>query len=124
MNQKLASSHVNRAHTLIELRRFEDAAQAAGEAIRIEPDSELPHQLRGVALLNGGDLEEALREFDACVALASDRGVHHFHRGLTLEDLGRIEEAHQAYLKANELDPSHRGARGGCKRTREALKGA
>jgi Flp pilus assembly protein TadD len=48
-------------------------------------------------LRNSGDLEAAVREFRALVALNPDYSAAYYHGAQTLERLGRIEEARELY---------------------------
>jgi tetratricopeptide (TPR) repeat protein len=51
-----------------------------------------------------GRLEEALEHFDAALEQNPSYAEAHLNRGIILNDLGRHEEAQQAFTKAGEID--------------------
>ena len=53
---------------------------------------------------NAGDLEAAMAEFRALIAAHPDYSAAYFHGGQTLEQLGRLEEARELYLRGNRSD--------------------
>ena len=46
---------------------------------------------------NAGQLEDAMREFQVLIASHPDYSAAYFHGGMTLEKLGRLEEARAIY---------------------------
>jgi Tfp pilus assembly protein PilF len=52
---------------------------------------------------NAGDLEAALREFHALMAVNPDYSAAYFHGGQTLEKLGKAEEAREMYEQGIEV---------------------
>ena len=48
---------------------------------------------------NSGDLDSAMREFQALMDASPDYCATYFHAGQTLERLGRPEDARAVYLK-------------------------
>ena len=58
----------------------------------------------GLCMAMMGDTEKSLEEFQKAVELAPDYAEAHFNRGLMLNDLGRHEEAEQAFAAATKLD--------------------
>jgi Tfp pilus assembly protein PilF len=86
-------------------------ACAHGASPKERRSAEIHHDL-GVEALRGGRFPDALREFDA--ALAIDEGFAEAQRGRALVlDLGfgRTEEAEKAYRRAIGLDPGFSEAR-------------
>jgi Tfp pilus assembly protein PilF len=82
------------------------ATLACAHGPRDRRSAEIHHDL-GVEALRAGRAPEALREFDA--ALAIDDGFAEAHRGRALVlDLafGRVEEAERAYRRALDLRPA------------------
>lgn len=59
----------------------------------------------GIALQQRGELDAAVRAFDAALALDPSWAIAHANRGTALEALGRREEALAAFERAIELDP-------------------
>lgn len=83
----------------------------AGASLKERRSAEIHHDL-GVEALRGGRYPDALREFDA--ALAVDDAFPEAHRGRAIVlDLGfgRTEEAEKAYRRALELRPAFSEAR-------------
>ena len=68
---------------------------------------------------NAGDLESALREFQALMDANPDYCATYFHAGQTLERIGRAEEARAAYEKGIEVT-----TRKGDEHARSELQGA
>ena len=58
-----------------------------------------------------GRLDESLASLDEAVRLSPMSPEPYYARGLTLEAMGRTEEARRQYLLALELDPTHAPAR-------------
>ena len=48
---------------------------------------------------NGGDLESAVREFQALLAADPNYAAGYFHAGQTLERMGRLEDARAMYVE-------------------------
>ncbi len=68
---------------------------------------------------NSGDLEAALGEFRTLTATDPDYAAAYFHTGQTLERLGRLEEARDAYRQGIEVT-----GRKGDQKTRNELQAA
>jgi tetratricopeptide (TPR) repeat protein len=68
---------------------------------------------------NTGDLESALREFRALIAVDPNYAAAYFHGGQTLERLGRQEEAVAMYREG--IDAS---SRKGDRHTRDEIQAA
>lgn len=68
---------------------------------------------------NSGDLEAAVREFQALLAADPNYAATYFHGGQTLERLGRMEEARGFYLQGLEVT-----ARKGDLHARDELRAA
>ncbi len=68
---------------------------------------------------NSGDLEAAVREFQALMAADPDYAATYFHGGQTLERLGRTDEARAFYVQGLEVT-----ARKGDLHARDELRAA
>lgn len=64
-------------------------------------DSRLRYMLAN-EFKNGGQLEEAVREFRAIIANDADYGPAYYHGGQTLEKLNRLDEARAMYAEGIE----------------------
>ena len=60
---------------------------------------------RGVELIGGEKLEEALEAFDRAIEAAETYGMAHYQRGRALALMGRMEEAEESLLHATLLQP-------------------
>jgi tetratricopeptide (TPR) repeat protein len=78
-------------------------AQAAG----LEPGEPRWSYLEAVAQAELGDLEGALSVLDRSIALDGDYAPSHLFRGQWLLDLGRLEEAGEAFSRAAKLETRH-----------------
>ena len=68
---------------------------------------------------NAGELESALAEFRALLAVDPDYSAAYFHGGQTLEKLGKIEEARELYTTGIDVT-----TRKGDLHTRDEIRGA
>ncbi|HWB34462.1 MAG TPA: tetratricopeptide repeat protein [Rugosimonospora sp.] len=68
--------------------------------------AEVEHHKRGVELVKSGRPDEAIREFDAAVALRPPYAAAHHWRGIALTEAGRPGEALAAFETALRLNPS------------------
>ena len=68
---------------------------------------------------NAGDLEAAVREFQALLAGDPNYAAGYFHAGQTLERLGRLEDARTMYVEGIEVT-----SRKGDLHARDELRGA
>lgn len=70
-------------------------------------------------LLNGGDLEAAVEQFEALLEHNPTYAAGYFHGGQTFEKLGRLEEARALYRRGIEVTRTT-----GDGHTRSELEGA
>lgn len=68
---------------------------------------------------NAGDLDSAMKEFQALLQVDPDYSAAYFHGGQTLEKLGRIDEARDLYNTGIEVT-----TRKGDFHTRDEIRGA
>lgn len=87
------------------------AAEAFAEATRLGPEEPVFWNNLGVALREGGRLEEAFGAFDEATRLAPSMPDPYWNRGLILARLGRFEEARHQYVLALEANPEFMPAR-------------
>ncbi len=72
----------------LELKKFQLAADDAGQAIGIDPKLAAAYNLRGMALRSMGSASQALADFNRAVELAPNDD-NYFQRGVTYQGLGR-----------------------------------
>ena len=103
-----------RALALIELERWEEAWQAAGEAVRLEPLHWYGHLIVARVLLanaSGYFHENVARQAaERARELAPHEPDTHFMVGSVAQRAGRRDEAEACYREALRLDPEHRSA--------------
>ena len=68
---------------------------------------------------NAGDLDSAMKEFQALLQVDPDYSAAYFHGGQTLEKLGRTDEARDLYNTGIEVT-----TRKGDLHTRDEIRGA
>lgn len=83
--------------------RFADGVDLARRALAVEPTAR-SHVLLGRALVELGDFDEALANFNRAVACDPTHAAAHGNRGDLLARLGRLEEAVESYRSAIALD--------------------
>ena len=83
---------------------FQAARETFEELLESHPNFPDIRNKLGLCVAMLGDTEEALAEFEKAVELAGDYAEAQFNRGLMLNDLGRHEEAEEAFDAASRLD--------------------
>jgi tetratricopeptide (TPR) repeat protein len=103
---------VLRAQALYELRRWDEAADAAHAGLEREPEDLGLLDALALAELERGRSKEAVKTIDAAISLAPDFAVLHAHRGLILARrtqktfrLSSYKKARAAVNEALRLDP-------------------
>jgi tetratricopeptide (TPR) repeat protein len=100
-----------RARRLLQAGKHAEGVLAAARAVSAEPHSASSHYTLGRALKAVGDLDGALREYQAAAALDPDFTDVHASLGVALRSLGRLPEAIRAYERALQLDSANSGVR-------------
>jgi tetratricopeptide (TPR) repeat protein len=62
----------------------------------------------GIRLLNAGDVDTAIAQFQQAIKLTPDYAPAYYQLGRALQRLGKTAEAEQAFVKAASLDPRYR----------------
>lgn len=83
---------------------FESALETFRSVLEDYPEFADVQNKAGLCLAMLGRLEESLGHFEAAVQHNSSYAEAHLNRGIILNDLGRHDEAQDAFLKAGELD--------------------
>ena len=83
---------------------FESALETFRGVLEDYPEFADVQNKAGLCLAMLGRLEESLGHFEAAVQHNSSYAEAHLNRGIILNDLGRHDEAQDAFLKAGELD--------------------
>jgi tetratricopeptide (TPR) repeat protein len=98
-------AHNNLGSALQELGNAEASIPHHQHAIALSPSFELAYRNLGHALVDLERHEDALKVYQTCVKHCTNAKLYQF-MGTTLQQLGRMGEAQQAYLKAIEVDPA------------------
>ena len=83
---------------------YQAALTTFREVLAINPRMADLRNKSGLCLAMLDDPEGALVEFDAAIALNSGYAEAHLNRGIVLNELGRNDEAVEAFAKAGQLD--------------------
>lgn len=89
---------------------WRDAVQLYRHACRLEPDVGFLRVNLALALLEAGELDEALIALDEAERLGECSTRLHYNRGVVLQRLGNFERARFAFEQALAVDPGHNGA--------------
>ncbi len=106
VGRNLAATFVNRAVVRTNAGRLEAALEDLKRAESLRPEFGEIYASRGNVFFYQSSFEEALAEHDRGIK-AGMKKLHaaHYNRGLALEQLGRIEEAKDAYRQSIALAP-------------------
>lgn len=70
-------------------------------------DAASEHMSRGMELIQGGQAEAALEQFQAAIEASPELAAAHYYAGMALGQLQRFEESLERFLVAAELDPGN-----------------
>ena len=110
VDQRLGGSRVTLKQTIQrgisawEREDYEAALAAFREVLAVNPKFADLHNKCGLCLAMMDDLEGALAEFDAALAINDNYAEAHLNRGIVLNELGRNDEAAEAFARAGKLD--------------------
>ena len=93
--------------------RVEEAVADFRAALADTPNDVHTLNALGLSLARAGRPAEALPVLETAISLQPDFASAHFSRGWTLENLGDLKGAGDAYARALQADPNHAQALGG-----------
>lgn len=85
---------------------YDKAAENSKRAIELGPTLMESHRARGIVLLNTQNLDEALQEFQAALAINKNIPDLNLYLGITYKAQGDYEQAQEALLAAYALNPN------------------
>jgi tetratricopeptide (TPR) repeat protein len=100
--------------------RHDDAIADFTASMTYAPNAPAPHLGRGLSYLATADYKAALDDFNIVVRRDKDNYQGWTNQGLALEKLGERDAAHNAFARAQTLNPSYAPARDGMRRTAKA----
>ncbi|MDP9348744.1 MAG: tetratricopeptide repeat protein [Gemmatimonadota bacterium] len=105
MPQEMTTEHlIARGREAYARNAYLAALEDLGEAVRREPCFADVHNLIGLCLTLVGRPEAAVDAFDQALGLNPRYVEAHLNRAITLNDLGRLEEARESFQHAMEAD--------------------
>ncbi len=102
---RVGEAHLHHGQALEKAGRKDEAVDAYGRAISLEPGPALYHFRLATALKETGRLEEAVDAYMATLARDEDYLYAYFNLGLTLDELKRWRPASDAYRAFAEMAP-------------------
>ena len=90
----------------LNMNNYSNAKEQFLEALQIEPNDDLTHNLLANTLHKLGEEDEAIKHHKIAIDLDPNYAPYYFNYANTLYDLGQIDEALKFYKKAYELDNS------------------
>ena len=107
VGRNLAATYVNRAVVRTNAGRLAAALEDLNRAEALRPDFGEIYASRGNVFFYQSSYKEALAEHDRGIAAGMKKlYAAHYNRGLALEQLGRIDEAKEAYRQSITLVPN------------------
>lgn len=85
---------------------YDKAAEASKKARDLDPTMLETHRARGIVLLNTQNLEQAVEEFQAALAINKNIADLHLYLGVTQKALGNYDLAQEALLASYALNPT------------------
>jgi len=92
------------------------------QAIALDERNHVLYSNRSAAYAAKGNYAAALVDADRCIELKPDWARGHGRRATALHFLGRLRDAHAAYTRALELDPTNAQLREGMRQVEEAAQ--
>jgi protein O-mannosyl-transferase len=74
------------------------------------PRNRLAHHALGNTFLHRGQIDQAIEQYQAALAIEPDYAMAHYNLGVALASLGRLDEALEQYQKTVELQPNDAAA--------------
>jgi len=100
--------YVNKANTLNELGRHEDAVESCLKAIELDACNASAYASLGWAQYNLGDLECSIVSYDKTIEINPSFAKAYYNRARVLKQSGRLAEAFESYKAGGNLDPIYK----------------
>jgi protein O-mannosyl-transferase len=89
---------------------WQDGETLFRHALEVTENNCMAHNNLGIALALKGQIDEALRQYQAAIRLKSDNAEAHYNLGLALDLKGQIDEAMRQFQEALRLKPDYADA--------------
>ncbi|MHC4738599.1 MAG: tetratricopeptide repeat protein [Planctomycetota bacterium] len=108
-----ALKHYERANSLAQSGKFEEAVRFYSQALEINPKFVMAHNNLGNVYLLQGEFDKSLEHYSKAIEIAPDFAESHYNLGVLFQKQGKAEHAAAEYRRALESDPGHQKARKG-----------
>jgi len=105
--KKQFEAMMGKVQELIALKQYEEAAETASEALKLDPKNARAHTWWGLALARAGRIDEALDKFNLSSQLDPNQTQNYYYWGLVLIMKGDNEHAVDKFENALLLDPEN-----------------
>jgi len=95
-----------KGYALYDQGKYDEAAKAYDEAIRLDPNNADTWYNKGLALYDQGKYDEATKAYDEAIRLDPNNADTWNNKGNSLSHLGKYDDAINAYDEATRLDPN------------------
>ncbi len=100
------AAHGELGRCLLRQNRLPEAVQSLRRAMALDPGADGVQSMLGATLFMQGDYAAANEALELAVRLNPDVYQNHFNLGMTMEKLGRIDEAVKHYQHCLEISPN------------------
>lgn len=105
------AAHGELGRCLLKQKRFSEAVQSLRRTMELNPTADRVQSMLGAALLLQEEYAAAVEALDLAIRLNPDLHLNYFNLGMTLEKLGKPDEAIKQYQHCLELAPNSTQAR-------------
>ncbi len=107
LNTANAEDFYNLGLSLEKTGRYEEAAKAYQQAVKIKPDYAEAYYNLGVSLDDAGRYEDAIEAYKQAVRIDNNHIEAYYNLGVSLENMGRFDDAIEAYKQVVDIYPNH-----------------
>jgi tetratricopeptide (TPR) repeat protein len=100
------AAHGELGRCLLRQNRLQEAVQSLRRAMALDPGADGVQSMLGATLFMQGDYAAANEALELAVRLNPDVYQNHFNLGMTMEKLGRIDEAIKHYQHCLKISPN------------------
>jgi tetratricopeptide (TPR) repeat protein len=100
-------AELNLGDALLQKGRVDEAITHFQEALRIDPNSALPHLNLGLGLFQKGKVDEAITQYQAALEINAEDADAHYGLANALRQKGRVDEAIAHFQKALQIRPDY-----------------